>query len=150
MCFIAFTQTYHFGRTTSGLDPLIQQEFFNILREDNKRGATVFLSSHVLSEVQKICDRVAIIKEGKIISVQKISKLLANSYKKISVIADNIPKGHFDINGVKNFKQEGKNTAEFMFMGSISEVLKKLSTLTIKDLNIEEPSLEEIFMHYYK
>jgi ABC-2 type transport system ATP-binding protein len=134
---------------TNGLDPLIQQEFFNILQEENKRGVTVFFSSHVLSEVQKICDRVAIIKEGSIINVQKISELRANSHKKISVIADDIPQGHFDVQGVKNLKQEG-DTVEFMFMGNIKQILTKLSVLSINDLFIEEPDLEEIFMHYYK
>jgi ABC-2 type transport system ATP-binding protein len=133
---------------TNCLDPLIQQEFFNILREENKRGATIFFSSHVLSEVQKICDRVAIIKEGNIISVQKISELRANSHKKISVSANNIPKGHFDIQGLTNLKQEG-DTAEFMFMGNITQILERLSALSVNDVFIEEPSLEEIFMHYY-
>jgi ABC-2 type transport system ATP-binding protein len=134
---------------TNGLDPLIQQEFFNILQEENKCGATVFFSSHILSEVQKICDRVAIIKEGSIISVQKISELRANSHKKISVTATNIPEGHFDIQGITNLKQNG-DTAEFMFMGNITQILERLSALSVNDLFIEEPSLEEIFMHYYK
>ena len=134
---------------TSGLDPLIQQEFFNILKEENKRGATVFFSSHVLSEVQKICDRVAILKEGKMIGVQKISELRANSHKKISVTAEEIPAGCFDLEGVTGFRQDG-STATFMFMGDIGEILARLSGLKIHDLYIEEPELEEIFMHYYR
>jgi ABC-2 type transport system ATP-binding protein len=134
---------------TSGLDPLIQQEFFNILKEENERGTTVFFSSHILSEVQKICGRVAIVKEGRIIGVQKISELRANSHKKITVTAENIPKNHFDLQGVENLKQEG-SSAEFMFVGNIAKILEKLSTLTVHDIFIEEPTLEEIFMHYYK
>lgn len=134
---------------TNGLDPLIQQEFFTVLQEENKRGATVFFSSHILSEVQKICDRVAIVKEGSIIGVQKISELRANSHKKISVTSDNIPEGHFNLQGIENFMQDG-NTAKFMFMGNIAEILAKLSQLTVHDVFIEEPALEEIFMHYYK
>lgn len=134
---------------TSGLDPLIQQEFFTILKEENKRGATIFFSSHVLSEVQKVCDRVAILKEGKIISVQKISELRANSHKKISVTAEEIPAGYFNLVGVTNYHQEG-HTASFMFMGDMGEILTKLSALKVHDLFIEEPALEEIFMHYYR
>jgi ABC-2 type transport system ATP-binding protein len=134
---------------TSGLDPLVQQEFFDILKEENKKGATIFFSSHVLSEVQKICDRVAIVKDGKIISIQKISELRANSHKKISLAANEIPDGHFDMQGVTNYKQDG-NTATFMYMGNAAVILKKLSALNIADVFIEEPTLEEIFMHYYK
>ena len=134
---------------TSGLDPLIQQEFYNILKEENRRGATVFFSSHVLSEVQKICDRVAIIRKGNIIGVQKISELRANSHKKIAVAADDIPDGHFDLKGIENYKQEG-NSAGFMFMGNIADILAKLSALRVRDVFIEEPTLEEIFLHYYQ
>ncbi|CUX72322.1 putative ABC transporter ATP-binding protein YbhF [Clostridium sp. C105KSO15] len=134
---------------TSGLDPLIQQEFFTILKEENKRGATIFFSSHVLSEVQKICDRVGILKEGKMIGVQKISELRANSHKKISVTAEEIPAGHFDFGGITSYQQDA-NTATFMFMGNMGEILEKLSALNVRDLFIEEPTLEEIFMHYYR
>lgn len=134
---------------TSGLDPLVQQEFFDILKEENAKGATIFFSSHVLSEVQKICDRVAIVKDGKIIGIQKISELRANSHKKISIAADVIPDGHFDMKGVTNYKQE-QNSATFMYMGNVADVLKKMSALNVYDVFIEEPTLEEIFMHYYK
>lgn len=134
---------------TSGLDPLIQQEFYNILKEENQRGVTIFFSSHVLSEVQKICDRVAIIKDGKIVSVQKINELRANSPKKICITADEIPPGHFDIIGVTNYQLDG-NTATFMFMGNIADILSRLICLKVQDLFIEEPALEEVFLHYYR
>ena len=134
---------------TSGLDPLIQREFFDILREENRRGATIFFSSHVLSEVQKICDRVAIIKSGSIINIQKINELRANSHKKISVTADQIPDGYFNEQGVENYKQDG-GTAEFMYMGDVAFILGKINALAVRDLFIEEPTLEEIFMHYYQ
>lgn len=134
---------------TSGLDPLVQQEFFDILKEENAKGATIFFSSHVLSEVQKICDRVAIVKYGKMIGIKKISELRANSHKKISVAADVIPDGYFDMQGVTNYKQEEKS-ATFMYMGNVADILKKMSALNVTDVFIEEPTLEEIFMHYYK
>ena len=73
---------------TSGLDPLMQQKFFNLIREENERGATVFFSSHILGEVQKMCNRVAIIKEGSIINIQDIKTLQKDNYKKIRVVAD--------------------------------------------------------------
>jgi ABC-2 type transport system ATP-binding protein len=134
---------------TSGLDPLMQQTFFDILLEENKKGATIFFSSHVLSEVQKICGRVAILKEGKVISIQKISELRDNGYKRIKIIASSeIPKGYFGMSGIMNLQQEN-TAASFMFMGSITEILRKIASLPVVDIIIEEPSLEEIFLHYY-
>jgi ABC-2 type transport system ATP-binding protein len=134
---------------TSGLDPLMQQTFFDILLEENKNGATIFFSSHVLSEVQKICGRVAILKEGKVISIQRISELRDNGYKRIQLTASSeIPKDYFGISGVMNLQQEN-TAASFMFKGSISEILRKIASLPVVDIIIEEPSLEEIFLHYY-
>src|SRR5699024_9987886 len=80
---------------TNGLDPLIKEEFFQLLKEENQIGATILYSSHILSEVQKICNKVAIIKEGKIINVQSINELRENSYKKIRLISEDIDKEYF-------------------------------------------------------
>lgn len=83
---------------TSGLDPLIQQTFYDLLKEENERGTTIFLSSHVLSEVQRLCDRVAILREGKLVGVQSMKELRGNGYKKISLTAKNaIPEDLFSI-----------------------------------------------------
>lgn len=82
---------------TSGLDPLMQQKFFNLIKEENKRGATVFFSSHILGEVQKMCNRVAIIKDGSIVNIQDIKTLQKDNYKKIEVSAtdlDEALRGH--------------------------------------------------------
>ena len=137
---------------TSGLDPLIQQTFYEILREENKRGMTVFLSSHVLSEVQKLCDRVAILREGKLIDVQSMEELRGNGYKKISLTTkEPIMKGFFSIPGVANLKQGQECTsASFMFSGTVMMIMKQLYQLELEDILIEEPSLEEIFLHYYE
>lgn len=137
---------------TSGLDPLIQQTFYEILREENKRGMTVFLSSHVLSEVQKLCDRVAILREGKLIDVQSMEELRGNGYKKISLTTkEPIMKGFFSIPGVANLKQGQECTsASFMFSGNTMTIMDKLHQLKLEDIFIEEPSLEEIFLHYYE
>lgn len=135
---------------TSGLDPLMQQKFFDLLLEENKKGATILLSSHVLSEVQRLCSRVAIIKEGKIIKLEKISDLTENNYKKIRIeTKEEIRKAYFDLDGVNNLEVEGKKVS-FLFKGNINLIMKKLSDVEILNIWIEEPSLEEIFIHYYE
>lgn len=135
---------------TSGLDPLMQQRFFELLQEENKKGATILFSSHILSEVQRLCNRVAIIKEGKIISLEKISNLRENSYKKIKIETPvNISNDYFDIEGVSNLEVKS-NTISFLFKGNINAIMRKIADIKISDVMIEEPSLEEIFMHYYK
>lgn len=134
---------------TSGLDPLMQQTFFDLLEAENKRGATVLMSSHILGEVQRLCNRVAIIKDGTIIKLEKISTLQEDSYKRIKFELENdLPKGYFDINGVTAFQSEGK-TYSFIYKGDINEMTQKLSGITLSNLWIDEPDLEEIFLHYY-
>ncbi|WP_291565863.1 MULTISPECIES: ABC transporter ATP-binding protein [unclassified Clostridium] len=135
---------------TSGLDPLMQQKFFDLLKEENKKGTTILFSSHILSEVQKLCDRVAIIKEGKIITVEKISTLKENNHKKIKIEAiSNIDKNYFNIEGVSNLEIKD-NTVSFLFRGNINLIMKKLSSIELSNLWVDEPDLEEIFMHYYE
>lgn len=135
---------------TSGLDPLMKQKFFDLLLEENKKGATILLSSHVLSEVQRLCSRVAIIKEGKIIKLEKMSNLTENNYKKFKVeMKSGIDNNHFNIGGVSNLVIKG-NTVSFLFKGNINLIMKKISDVEIFNVWIEEPSLEEIFMHYYE
>ncbi|PFP31041.1 ABC transporter [Bacillus sp. AFS073361] len=135
---------------TSGLDPLMQQKFFELLEEENKKGATILFSSHILSEVQRLCNRVAIIKEGKIVTVEKISTLQENNYKKFKVETkvplDTDP---FNISGVNNLEVKG-NIISFLFKGNINAIMKKLADIELVNLWIEEPDLEEIFMHYYE
>lgn len=135
---------------TNGLDPLIQQVFFTILREENQNGATILFSSHILGEVQKMCDRVAIIKEGKIVSVQHIQELRSNAYKKVHLISDKaISQQHFALEGITEFNQTGNET-NFMFKGRIGHLIDAIQPLQVEDVLIEEPTLEEIFMHYYE
>ena len=136
---------------TSGLDPLIQQAFYDILKEENSRGATVFFSSHVLSEVQKLCDRVAILKEGQLIGIQSIKELRESGYKKVSLSAkEAIPRNFFDLSGIANYAETAdKTSVSFMYNGNITAIIDKLHLLHLDDVLLEEPSLEEIFMHYY-
>jgi ABC-2 type transport system ATP-binding protein len=134
---------------TSGLDPLMQQKFFDLIAMENKKGATIFFSSHILSEVQKMCSRVAFIKEGKIIKTEKMSTLQENSYKRFMLEGKTgIDKDKFNINGVSNFVIKD-NTASFIFKGNINTIMKSISDIELRNISIEEPDLEEIFMHYY-
>jgi ABC-2 type transport system ATP-binding protein len=135
---------------TSGLDPLMQQKFFELLEEENRKGATILYSSHILSEVQRLCDRVAIIKEGKIIKIEKISASHENNYKKFKMeTTSKVDKSFFQINGVTNLKVED-NTVSFLFKGNLNDILKKISQIEITNIWVDEPDLEEIFMHYYE
>lgn len=134
---------------TSGLDPLMQQKFFELLEEENKKGATILLSSHVLSEVQRLCNRVAIIKEGKIIKLETMSALNEENFKRFKIEAStNIPGDYFKLAGVNNLQVNGR-THSFLFKGNINEITQKLSAIKISNLLVDEPDLEEIFMHYY-
>lgn len=135
---------------TSGLDPLMQQKFFDLLREENRKGATILFSSHILNEVQKLCDRVAIIKEGSIIKLETMSALTEDNYKKVSaVVRTPVSEDYFTIPGVSNLVVEGASIS-FLFRGNINLVTKKLAGMDLVNAWIEEPTLEEVFMHYYK
>lgn len=134
---------------TSGLDPLMQRKFFDLVRAENTRGVTVFFSSHILGEVQRLCTRVAIIREGKIVEVSDIRSLQKNNYKKISLTGSQLNVDEFGLPGATNIQAEN-GTLNFFFRGDINTVLEKISALKITDLTIEEPTLEEIFMHYYE
>ncbi len=135
---------------TSGLDPLMQQRFFDLLLEENKKGATILFSSHILSEVQRLCDRVAIIKEGEIVTVEKISSLKENNYKKVKIeVSNELDSEFFNITGVSDLKMK-VNTISFLFKGDINTVMRKIAAIDIINLWVEEPELEEIFMHYYE
>lgn len=135
---------------TSGLDPLMQQKFFDLILEENKKGATVLFSSHILSEVQKICNRVGIIKEGRMIKVEDIKTLKEHNYKKFKIeILSDIDKDYFNIDGVSDLKIED-NVVSFLYRGDINRIIEKIYNIRITNLLVEEPSLEEIFMHYYE
>jgi len=134
---------------TSGLDPLMQQKFFDIIAQENQKGATVFFSSHILGEVQRMCDRVAFIKDGKIIKLEKMSTLQADSYKSFKIEAKSPIAGEiFNISGVSRLEIK-ENTADFIFKGNINSMMKKIAELELVNISIYEPDLEEIFMHYY-
>ncbi len=131
---------------TSGLDPLMQKEFFDILRERNKEGATIFLSSHVLSEIQRNCTRAAIIRDGRIIACNSVDDLSKTSAKRITVhgIVDLV---HMD--GIRDRKDTG-DSVSFLYSGDMNSLLRTLSAGQVNDLTVTEPDLEEVFLHYYE
>ena len=131
---------------TSGLDPLMQHEFFEILKEYNSLGTTVFLSSHVLSEIQNNCRNAAIIREGKILLSDSVENLTHTQAKRVQL------RGEVDLSSLAevNKLERKDDTVSFLYTGPIHELLELLSRSSVIDLNISEPSLEEIFMHYYK
>lgn len=135
---------------TGGLDPLMQNKFFDVLKQENKKGVTIFFSSHILSEVQKMCDRVAIIKEGRIQKVGGVDELTGSKFKKVRIEFKNTEDTEgLEIKGVTNFKAKEKGV-EFLFGGKMDEMIRLLSQREVDNLWIEEPTLEEVFMHYYE
>ncbi|MEN6351192.1 MAG: ABC transporter ATP-binding protein [Syntrophomonas sp.] len=135
---------------TGGLDPLMQHKFFELIHKENKNGVTVLFSSHILSEVQKICTRVGIIKEGKMVKVEDISTLGHTNYKKFKVeMLEPVPAGYFNLAGIGDLSVNEKS-ASFIFNGDVNQIIAKLYAKKISNLIVEEPSLEEIFMHYYE
>jgi ABC-2 type transport system ATP-binding protein len=136
---------------TTGLDPLMQSVFFELLRSENKRGMTIFFSSHILSEVQMLCKRVAIIKEGKIIQLEDIDNLRRKQLKKVTIeLDDHLNSLNFGIPGIESVVLGPGNLVSCMYSGNINELVAFLSAKKILNLTIEEPSLDEIFLHYYK
>lgn len=134
---------------TSGLDPLMQQKFFSLIRDENERGATVFFSSHILDEVQRLCSRVAIIKDGGIITIEDIKTLQKDNYKKVNIVANGLDAAHFDVEGVTNLRRDD-GAVQFFYKGDINVITRLISEHDIADLDIEDPTLEEIFIHYYQ
>ena len=131
---------------TSGLDPLMQRMFFDILQERNREGVTVFLSSHVLSEVQRYCNRAAIIRDGRLIACDSVTALSASNAKRVTV------RGSVDLQGVQGIRDR-KDTQEgssFLFGGDMEILLQRLAAGKIQDLTISEPDMDEVFMHYYE
>ena len=131
---------------TGGLDPLMQKEFFDILRERNREGTTIFLSSHVLSEIQRNCTRAAIIRDGRIIAQGSVDDLSKTSAKRITVHGSI----HLEnLSGVRD-RKAGEDGISFLYSGDMGSLLRTLASGQVDDLTVTEPDLEEIFLHYYE
>ncbi|MDE5588276.1 MAG: ABC transporter ATP-binding protein [Acetatifactor sp.] len=131
---------------TGGLDPLMQKEFFDILQERNKAGTTVFLSSHILSEIQRNCTRAAIIREGRIIACDSVDALSQTSARRITV------HGSVALDGLEGIRDrtDSEDAVSFLYSGDMNSLLQVLAAGRVSDLSVSEPDLEEIFMHYYE
>lgn len=136
---------YILDEPTSGLDPLMQKEFYTILGERNDEGATVFLSSHILSEIGRYCKSAAVIREGRILVSDAVEKLGHTGVKRVTLKGvTSLP----SIANAKDIKLEN-DTVNFLYSGKATELTRELSALSFEDLTICDPDLDEVFMHYY-
>ncbi|MDD5864878.1 MAG: ABC transporter ATP-binding protein [bacterium] len=133
---------------TSGLDPIMQNVFYDLLKEEKAKGKTIFYSTHILSEVSKICDRVGIIKDGKLIKVESMEDLTKKNLTFVTLTSEQLEKIKKDLN--VNIISENKNTIKFRNNLTSDELIKKISKYNIDKILIEEFTLEEMFLHYYK
>jgi len=135
---------------TSGLDPLMQQKFFDLIELENQKGATILFSSHILPEVQKLCTRVAIIKDGVIIKLEDMATLRNDNYKKFLLEFTAPPAAEiFRIDGITNLEITG-SSVRFLYRGNVNLILDRIHGLVLQNILVEEPTLEEIFLHYYR
>ena len=134
---------------TSGLDPLKQERLNTFLREEQAAGTTVFFSSHVLAEVRRACDRVGIIRDGRLVALEDVDSLLRKGGKRVRIHTDEpLSRAAIDLDGIVEFEQVGTVT-RFTFTGDYNDLVAALSETSIVDMEIDEPPLEEIFMHFY-
>lgn len=130
---------------TSGLDPLMQRAFYAILEERNKDGATIFVSSHILSEVQRYCKHAAVIRAGRLLVSDSTQNLGHTDTKRVRLKGVKLPP---DLPDMKDVQTDG-DSVSFLYGGNLQDLLNVLTTLNLTDVSITEPDLEEIFMHYY-
>ena len=131
---------------TGGLDPLMQHEFYTILQERHRQGTTVFLSGHILSEIQRNCDRAAIIRDGRVVACDSVEHLLRAGEKRVTV------RGRVDLSGLENKRDlhaEG-DVIRFLYSGTMSRLVETLAAGQLDDLTVAEPDLDEIVMRYYQ
>lgn len=133
---------------TSGLDPLMQQEFYKLLLEEKEKGVTIFYSTHILNEVSKVCDRVGIIKDGKILKICPIDEMLDNNLSNVTIVSKDCEKIIKDLNLQINSFDE--NTISFKNTLNSNDLLQALVKYDIQKIYIEQASIEDTFMHYYK
>jgi ABC-2 type transport system ATP-binding protein len=135
---------------TNGLDPLMQHQFYDLLNETKKEGRTVFLSSHILPEVEKVCDRVGIIRQGRLVTVETIESLKSHSVRQLEILfTGTVPKDKFiNIPGVRDIVLQD-NILTCTVVGSLDALVKAAAQFEVVNIISHEPTLEEIFMTYY-
>lgn len=137
---------YILDEPTSRLDPLMQKEFYSILEERNRLGATVFLSSHILSEVEQYCKHAAVIREGRLLACDSVERLGHSGVKRVTLkgISSFVPR-----DGMRDVVWEGA-TVRFLYDGDCGVLMQTLASLSFDDILIHDPTLDEIFLHYYE
>lgn len=139
-----------FDEPTTGLDPLMQEEFLRVVAEERARGATVFISSHDLDEVERVCDRVGVIRAGRLIAVERVAELTGKAYRHVRIeFADDVDPSEFDaLPGVRDVELDG-HTITFKAEGELDALVKVAARHRVRDLELRHASLEEIFIAYY-
>ncbi|MBO7274965.1 MAG: ABC transporter ATP-binding protein, partial [Clostridia bacterium] len=138
-------ELYILDEPTGGLDPLMQQEFYALLRERNEQGATVFLSSHILSEVSRYCSRAVIIREGRVVASDTVEALGGSDVKRVTLKgADSLPR----LDGISGLARDGQSVS-FLYRGDIRLLIQALAGVSFEDITVVDPPLDEVFMHYY-
>ena len=135
---------------TSGLDPLMQKKFIDLILEEKKKGTTIFMSSHIFEEIEKTCDRTAILKDGKLIAIENMEELKSKKNKNFEVVFKN----EKDAENFKNkisFKSELNNNIVKVVIANneVNSFIKELSNYDILDINSSSQTLEELFLHFY-
>ena len=130
---------------TSGLDPLMQEAFFDLLEERHAAGGTIFLSSHVLGEVQRHCQRAGVIREGRLIACDRVENLSRTRARRVTLHGVN----RLSLPGMRDVQSE-KRALRFLYDGDMAALISALQGLPVDDMTITEPPLEEIFLHFYE
>lgn len=133
---------------TSGLDPIMQQVFYELLEEEKSRGTTIFYSTHILSEISKVCDRVGIIKDGKLLKVEKLEELFEKSLTFVTIQSNEVEEIIKDLE--INVIEKKENFVKFKNTFETDKLIKKLAKYKLDKILIEEATLEEMLLHYYK
>ena len=152
-CFISEVPLFLLDEPTLGLDPLMQMEVLRIVREERERGTTVFFSSHILSEVQKVADRVGIIRKGKLVEIAQMDDLINHALSRLTIqFSEPVPMAGFDnLPRVKVMHvNDDQHSYTLEVMGEMDRLIKALSAYPVQDLSVQKPSLEEVFLNYYR
>ena len=129
---------------TSGLDPLMQKKFIDLILEEKKKGTTIFMSSHIFEEIEKTCDRTAILKNGRLIAIENMEELKSKKNKNFEVVFKNEK-------DAENFKNKMNNNIVKILIANneVNSFIKELSNYDILDINSSSQTLEELFLHFY-
>lgn len=133
---------------TSGLDPIMQNIFYDLLKEEKKKGTTILYSTHILNEVSKICDRVGIIKEGNLVDVKKVEEITKSNIGYVTLTSPNINEIIKDLKIIPVYQDE--TTIKFINNYQSNDLIKKISKYNIEKILIEDMNIEDMFLHYYE